>query len=525
MRITKSAFLPLSLLFCSLLFLSGCATVIEKIQHTTGNQVEKVEQLAVQENQEEEVEEMPKQEQTSDLPKSPAPYTELNDILTDDGKGEYAGEKYNRDKVFLALDQMPKGLSDDKAYAYLLGLVGENYRNDVDRFKSLGEVDYKEKVDVWVASRSKYPKPNSATETKEKPAEQQAPTPPKKVNMSVLLDSSGSMESQLPEQKKSKMDDAKQAIKQLASQLPKDRSLLQVKVYGHKGSSAQKDRELSCQSEEKIYATDKVDLNKLNDALNRVRPAGYNPLALAMHKSSSDMQKGAPATVENQVLIISDGFENCGGDPVQVAKRLHQEFQAQIHVIGLNVVPETERQLREVSTVSGGDYQTVTDGKELKEAIKERVQATNQMDDPWQLRAYRTVLHAHKQDEKGLVKHSNQMMQKVQQEYQRLDEANLYIKKEGKIDKKTWTEIDSWINHRWQQLETYTESQYGEVDSKLDVAFQEETHRLLDEWEKDGGKKEEFQEKTNQLLKSNQPEQKLDEGKAQMTEQSNLMSK
>ncbi|MFC7443309.1 vWA domain-containing protein [Laceyella putida] len=515
MRITKSAFLSSSLLICSLLFLSGCATVIEKIQHTTGNQVEKVEQLAVQESEEQEAEETPRHEEKSDLPKSPAPYTELNDILTDDGKGEYAGEKYNRDKVFLALDQMPKGLTDDKAYAYLLGLVGENYRSDVDRFKSLGEVDYKKKVDVWVQARQKYPKPTPASAPKEQPIPTPKPEPPKKVNMSVLLDSSGSMESRLPEQSKSKMDSAKQGIEQLASALPQDRSMLQVKVYGHQGTSAQKDKELSCQSEAKIYAADKVDNGKLKEALSRVHPAGYNPLALVMHNSSRDLQKGAPATVENHMLIISDGFENCGGDPVQVAKRLHQDYLANIHVIGLDVEPDTERQLREVSTVTGGDYQTVTDEKELKEAVKERVQAVNRLNEPWQMRALHTVINAHHQDEKGLTKHHKQMMEKVQLEYQRLDEANLYIKKEGKIDKKTWTEIDSWISGRRQQLETYTESRYGEVDSKLDVAFQEETHRLLNEWEKDGGKKEEFQNKAVQLLKDDLLKKKAEEVEVQ----------
>ncbi|AUS09743.1 hypothetical protein C1X05_13500 [Laceyella sacchari] len=523
MRITKKDFLPSALLCCSFLFLSGCATVIEKIQHTTGNQVEKVEQLAVDDIQKQETEETPRQEDTSDLPKSPAPHTELNDILNDEGKGEYAGEKFNRGKVVQALNQMPKGLSDDKAYAYLLGLVGENYRSDVDRFKNLEEADYEEMVDVWVAARHKYPKPTPASASKDKPSSALTPEQPKKMNMSVMLDASGSMKSQLSNHSKSKMDSAKQSIEQMAAALPPKRSLLQVKVYGHEGTSAQKDKERSCRSQAKIYAGDKWDRERLRKALSQIHPAGYNPLALAMGSSSNDMQKGAPATVENHILIISDGFENCGGDPVQTAKQLHREYMANIHVIGLDVEPETERQLREVSTVTGGAYQTVTDEKELKQAVKERVQMVNRLNDPWQIRALQTAIHAHHQDEKELTKHHQKMKKKVETEHQRLNEANLYIKKEGKIDKKTWTEIDTWIDQRWQQLETFTEDRYGEVDSLLDSEFQEETHRLMNEWEKDGGKKEEFQNKAVQLLKEDLLKKKAEEAGG-LTDLSNQQS-
>lgn len=498
MRISKSRFLLIGLLLTAGVTLSGCATVIQQIQQTTGSKIEEVDRLSLQKQEQVEQEEEPDDAETEkNLPKSPAPHTELDDILNDAGQGEYVGKKYDRDEVMNALKQMPKGLSDDKAYAYLLGLVGENYKKDVEVFDILNKYSYEDKAEAWRDVKERWIKTKDQTSTgngKSKPAKQ--------MNYVILLDASGSMDGKLEEQKK--MDAVKNSLASLAAHFSKDNVQLQLRAYGLEGSPKKKDRELSCNSTKKIYASASSQFEKEEFAksLEQVKPTGYNPLALALFKTEADLRKNAPAQSENHVIVITDGYDNCDGNPEKMAQTLHlSDSVANVHVIGLDVELETEERLRKIADYTGGDYATVETEQELGRAVISELKRLKQKNDPWAVRALDAVNKAHNYDEHRLDQIYVDLHTKVDQESERLSETNHYIKDDRKIDQRTFKQINSWIENRDKQLREYANQQFSEIGVHLDQKYQEQVSGILKEWEEAGGNQKQIQEKKEQLIK------------------------
>lgn len=508
----KKRFRMLLLFLSAFLLHSGCAPVVEKIQETTGSELKKIDKLAVSEEFDDDTEKA--RARVVSVTKSPAPYTDLEKILADQGRGEYAGYRYNRDKVIKALNQMPKGLADDKAYAYLLGLVGENYRNDVDGFNRLERLEYETKFKAWYQRRSfwiKPPKPPAPGETVQPKPDPSEPT--KKVNFVVLLDASGSMKGEI--NGKTKLDWVEQMLQEFAKGLPQDSTQFQLRVFGHEGSNREEDKDFSCSRVDKLYSSAKLDEAKLKEALDQVEPTGYTPLALAIHSSRQDLMLGKPHEIENQLIVISDGYENCGGDPARSAELLQKTGSlAGIHVIGLDVGRDSEDELRVIADLTGGEYTTVSDEKELKAVLSERIKQINLINEPWEIRALHTITQAHRYDNQRLSKQSHEMSQKVQDEHQRLGEANDYIKNKGKIDHETWAEIDTWITMRKKQLDSYVQNRYHQIETKLDQKYLIQIEKLEKAWRADGGIPDEVNRRAADYLKKEKKDNLLLQQKA-----------
>ncbi|MBA4603384.1 vWA domain-containing protein [Thermoactinomyces mirandus] len=502
MRICKSRFLLVGFLLAAGVMLSGCAAVIQQIQQTTGSKIEEVDRLSLQKQKQVEQEEEPDAETEKSLSKSPAPHIKLEEILNDAGQGEYAGEKYDRNEVINALKQMPKGLSDDKAYAYLLGLVGENYKQDVEVFDILDSYSYEDKAESW----RKVKKPWLEIKNQTASGNGQTKQPPKLMNYVVLLDASGSMDGKLEEQKK--MDAVKTSLTSLAAHFAKKDVQFQLRVYGFEGSPRKKDRALSCNSTKKIYASFQFDKQDFTKTLEQVKPTGYNPLALALFKAKADLKKDAPAKSENHIIVITDGYDNCDGNPEKMAQLLHlSDSVANVHVIGLDVGMDTEEQLRKIADYAGGDYATVETEQELGRVLISELNRLKQKNQPWAIRALDAVNKAHHYDEHRLDQIYIDMHTKVDQESERLNETNHYIKSDRKIDQRTFNQINSWIQLRNKQLKNYANKRFGEIGIHLDEKYQEQVSGLLKDWEEAGGSQKQIQEKKEQLMKENSASQ------------------
>jgi Ca-activated chloride channel homolog len=500
MRISKSRVLLAGFLLLTAGMSTGCASVIQKIQQTTGNEIEKVDNLTLQQQEQAKEENPDEGEKDRSIPKSPSPHTELQAILNDDGQGRYAGKNYERNEVINALQQMPKGLSDDKAYAYLLGLVGENYKEDVQAFDALTRQSYKAKSEAWRNVKDRWLQAEEAAKKSKTGPEN------KKMNYVVLLDTSGSMGGKLEEEPK--MDAVKKSLQQLAKRFPQNTVDFQLRIYGHEGSPELKDRDRSCNSTQKIYAGSRYDQKQLEQALSRVQPTGYNPLALALFKSQPDMKKGAPGQVENHVILITDGYDNCDGNPEKMAQALHlSDTAANVHVIGLDVEAKTEQQLRNIADQTGGDYATVKNEQELEKVLASETDRLKEIGQPWAIRAINAVQKAHHYDEERLQQYYADMQTKVDRESDRLKKANHFIKDDQKIDQRTFQQIRSWIEQRNEQLQNYVRQRFDEVGNKLDEDYRKEVSGLLKDWKEAGGDPDQIELKTEQLIKEDLQDQ------------------
>lgn len=183
-------------------------------------------------------------------------------------------------------------------------------------------------------------------------------------NVEIVLDSSGSMAETIDGQ--TRMELAKEAIAEFLSSLPEGANV-GLRVYGHKGTGSNKDRELSCAANELVYEVKPFDRAELDDALDSFKPAGWTPLSKAIELANSDMSEFEGDNSRNILYIVSDGIETCGGDPVKSAAQLKQSMVKPIvNIIGFDVDNDGQKQLKAVAEAAGGTYTDVKNQDELK---------------------------------------------------------------------------------------------------------------------------------------------------------------
>ncbi|MGG4341559.1 VWA domain-containing protein [Paenibacillus lautus] len=254
--------------------------------------------------------------------------------------GRFAGSNYNEQKVQAALDELPSEMTADQYTEELLLLLAEDYRSYITTFK---EYDTEVKVD------NERPNGNITL-----PAS-------RKLHISILLDASGSMKAQI--NGKSKMDSAKEAIQIFVDKLPENAEV-SLRVYGHKGTGSQKDKQVSCNSTEEIFHGQGNQTDQMKTALQSVKPAGWTPIANALKSVKQDID---PETTDSVVYVVSDGIETCGGNPVQIAKELNQsKVKTVVNIIGFDVDNEGQKLLRQVATSGGGEFTSVDNDESLK---------------------------------------------------------------------------------------------------------------------------------------------------------------
>ncbi|SFI95183.1 VWA domain-containing protein [Thermoflavimicrobium dichotomicum] len=462
----------LALMMGTFPLLSGCSTVIEKIQQTTGNNVEKVEtKVSSQQHK--------KPEKTGEeknlLP--PAPATDLKNILKDDGKGRYAGEKYNKTKVLQALAQMPKGMSEEQIYAYLLGLVGENYKIDDKFFEQLNP-NYQAQLNS-LKSKTK----NASS---------------KKANVIVLINGSESMQNRIDGN--SKLQAAKLALAQFAASLPKD-TTLSIHVFGHQGSTSSLGQTSTCQRPETVYSKQSFDAVKFATAMSRVNgSSSYSPLAQAI-RSTYEGLANSSSDEKNIVLLITDQVDQCGGDPVREAEEVRSSDKiASFNILGVKVDPSNEVELKKTANIAGGAYYRVTTSNDLRKALFAYQKEIHRMNAPWQLQALEKITQSYQADNKMLKEHYQGVIEKLNLEYERLGEANNYIKDLQKVTTEEWKKVGEWIDSRFKQVGDYMDEQWKTVGTELDNEWKSSVDQLEEEWKQTGKPVEEFNKHKDTLL-------------------------
>ncbi|ADC51596.1 hypothetical protein BpOF4_17775 [Alkalihalophilus pseudofirmus OF4] len=180
----------------------------------------------------------------------------------------------------------------------------------------------------------------------------------KELNVEILLDASGSMRDEVDGV--DKMTLAREAIQGFVEELP-DQANVALRVYGHVGESPEK----SCEGIDRVYDLQPYDESSFQDAIDGVMANGWTPLAKAIEVTSDDY-RNASKDATNMVLVVSDGMDTCGGDPVQAVKDLSElDVTPLISIIGFDVPANEQQQLREMAQASGSAFATVNDQAQL----------------------------------------------------------------------------------------------------------------------------------------------------------------
>lgn len=177
----------------------------------------------------------------------------------------------------------------------------------------------------------------------------------------LVLDGSGSM-AESAGGGQNRMEAAQDGLRAVIDALPDDANV-GLRVYG----STISDGPGSCEDSELLVPVDTVDKAKLKAGVDKLKPLGNTPIAHSLRKAFDDLPKEGPRSI----VLVSDGEENCGGDPCRVARELKDKgAEFYVDVVGLQVDGKSRNQLTCIASAGGGTYYDVQDIGQLDATLK-----------------------------------------------------------------------------------------------------------------------------------------------------------
>lgn len=177
----------------------------------------------------------------------------------------------------------------------------------------------------------------------------------------IVVDASRSMWGQIDGV--SKMEIAKEILHDASASLPEDLHLA-LRAYGNTSAS----EENNCADSGLLVPFDASGRAPIHAAIEQLKPRGQTPIAYALQEAAADFSS---LDSERTLVLVTDGLESCGGDPVAAARELHDQG-IRIHVIGFgldNAKDEDTASLRTIAYASGGSFFTANSADELRGAL------------------------------------------------------------------------------------------------------------------------------------------------------------
>jgi hypothetical protein len=190
-------------------------------------------------------------------------------------------------------------------------------------------------------------------------------------NVELIVDDSGSMAQHVTGGRK--IDIAKQVLPGLIQDLPADAQIA-VRTYGRQHPAHDRD----CADMELLTPFGANTSARILPGVNALKPNGMTPIAASLSAASKDF--AGMESQNNIIILLTDGEEDCNGDPCAASKALHDAgIHLQVNVIGFNVTDKERPQLKCIADAAAGKYYDAKDAAGLKLAaseVRERVVAT-----------------------------------------------------------------------------------------------------------------------------------------------------
>lgn len=170
-------------------------------------------------------------------------------------------------------------------------------------------------------------------------------TKPNKTRVLFIFDASQSMYAQW--EGNSRMEIAKELLSNMLDSLQNNEDLeIGLRCYGHQKPSPPQD----CRDTRLEVKFGKNNIPAIKKRLESLRPRGTTPIAKALESGALDFPENTDDS-RNIVILITDGIEECGGDPCAVS-RLYQEKKIILKpfVIGIGLSEEYKKNFECVGT-------------------------------------------------------------------------------------------------------------------------------------------------------------------------------
>jgi len=166
----------------------------------------------------------------------------------------------------------------------------------------------------------------TSAQTKSKPV-------PRNTRILFVFDASRSMVAKY--QGTSRMDGAKQLFFRLLDSLSRDKSMqFALRMYGHTVKYPPGD----CKDSKLVVPFAQNNIALIKQKVNEAKPTGITPIEHSLTESANDFNS---AKTSNIVIIITDGIEECGGDPCKARQKLVDKgITFRPFIIGIGLTPE-----------------------------------------------------------------------------------------------------------------------------------------------------------------------------------------
>ena len=181
----------------------------------------------------------------------------------------------------------------------------------------------------------------------------------------IVVDASRSMWGRMHGEPK--MVVAKEILLDVSYWFPEDLKLA-LRAYGSTSPSESAD----CTDSTLLVPFGEDNRESIRAAIAGLRPLGQTPIAYALNQAARDF---GTLQDDRALVLVTDGIESCGGDPVRAARELREQG-IMVHLIGFglgNAADEDAASLQAVANASGGRYVMAGSAEELKEALAQTV--------------------------------------------------------------------------------------------------------------------------------------------------------
>lgn len=182
-------------------------------------------------------------------------------------------------------------------------------------------------------------------------ARSQKKTAPKPVRILFVFDASKSMIAK--HQNSTRMDGAKNLFYRFVDSLGKDKSMqFALRMYGH----TVKYPPGNCKDSKLIVPFGPNNLSLIKQKVSEAKPTGITPIEHSLTEAANDFKDNK---TNNIVIIITDGIEECGGDPCKARQKLMAKgIIFKPFIIGIGLSPEQIKTFECVGTFYDYDNQS-----------------------------------------------------------------------------------------------------------------------------------------------------------------------
>ncbi|MBD3210809.1 VWA domain-containing protein [Candidatus Micrarchaeota archaeon] len=175
----------------------------------------------------------------------------------------------------------------------------------------------------------------------------------------LVMDASGSMDDGLPpDYNETKMEAAKRAANNFIDRTSGEIGLMAFDACDDDGDPYSG----------RIWVVQDFTTSKalLKSKVNSLEPWSSTPIADALSEARTYIMN---TTGYGTIILITDGEETCGGEPVDVADMIYTENVGQVHVIGYLIGGNAEETAKNIAEAGGGEYYSVENAGQLEAAL------------------------------------------------------------------------------------------------------------------------------------------------------------